>query len=154
MQAHNNNIQQVTFSLPIVKPLSEGFIIAVILHILIFISLIVWMMYRPPEQVVQQIPLEVLRFGMGEGKGAGGNLTASGTPFQAPPPDNPLEDAAKQQQVKQKTVPADDYENGMKVVATNVSNAKTARDTAGGKGKKDIGARDGSPNGTGLAGSG
>src|SRR5579883_2943436 len=154
MHAQNDSIQRVTFSLPVDKPLSEGFVLAVILHMIIFFGLIVWMMYRPPEQVVQPIPLEVLRFGIGEGKGAGGNLTASGTPFKAPPPDNPLEDAAKQQQVRQKTVPAQDYENGMQVVASNVSNAKTARDTTGGKGKKDIGARDGSPNGTGLAGSG
>ncbi|HET7152565.1 MAG TPA: TonB family protein [Candidatus Kapabacteria bacterium] len=154
MRTGNDNIQQVTLSLPIDKPLSEGFIIAVILHVIIFFGLIVWMMYRPPEQVTQQIPLEVLRFGIGEGKGAGGNLTASGTPFQAPPPDNPLEDASKQQQVKQKTVPAEDYENGMKVVATNVSNAKTAKDTTGGKGKKDVGARDGSLTGTGLTGTG
>ena len=145
---------QLNLSLPVDKQLSEGFGIAVIIHLLLFFGLIVYVISQPPEQVRSGIPLELIRLGLGNGPGSGGNLSPAGDPMKGPKPENPLEDASRQEQTRQKVQPATEYELGKRVVASNVSNAAHSKDTLGSRGKKNLGNPNGNPNGTGLAGTG
>lgn len=154
MNPSRANIEEVQFSVPVDKQLTEGFAISAGIHILIFLLLIAYVLYDPPLKPVSQVPLELIRLGLGNGPGSGGNLSAPGDPMKGKTPDNPMEDASKQQQVKQKVDPAAAYESGKKVVASSVSDAQRAKDSANAHGKKNLGNPNGSPNGTGLRGPG
>ncbi len=150
----DNQPVKVSFEIPVDKQLSEGFGISVVIHTLLFLLLLWWIMYQPPQQAIPQIPMEMIRLGLGNGPGSGGNLSAPGDPMKGPKPDNPLEDASRQQTTRQKVTPSDEYEPGQHVVASNTSTAAHSRDSSGARGKKNQGDPNGTPRGTGLAGQG
>lgn len=148
----------ISFKLPWDKNTARGFGISLILTIILIsiFSQVKVEPIKPVEYEIKRIPLELINFGAGDGTGASkGNLSQEGLANQGKAPNTPLDDASKAGNTKfNKDVSIDDPTTAQNLIAKGELTSPDKNANTSGYDRRNVGASDGSPLGTGLGSKG
>ncbi len=153
--AFKDESKPIEIKIPWNKNTAIGF--AVALFIMFFLVLLAPLVKLPnpsvPDYEIETVPLELISFGDGDGTGiSAGNLSEKGAAHQGKEPESNIHDAEIAAKTKKaKNAAANPDEAGDFVAKKTLSSdAKNVKDLNGSS-YRNVGATDGSPDGTGLA---